>query len=319
MTRAIKIYLVRLKEIFQNIGSFPYTFILNHLKFWIFSLRVNLKISNELYERKHNIYILKWVEAKYGNLFPSKFPQSQHTKINTIKELPIWVCWLQGEKNMPELIQLCYNSIKRNANGRPVKFISSDNIEEYIEIPAFLKEKLKKGFIGYANYTDVLRLMLLYKYGGTWIDSTIYLSDKLDDSWRNPLFSSIKLNTQNRQYTISQYKWATFYLFAYPQSPAIKCFMDILLTYWKDDHKKIIDYFLIDYVFEILYRKNFEFKKCIDSTPYNQEQVYDLQKKLNSPYQKIKLFNKSTYIYKLNRKAQIKSGNTIYQYLKNIK
>ena len=316
MIKSLKIYFVHLKEILQNIGYFPVRVILSHLFYWVASLRFDLNRANGLYEHKHNEYVLKWLERKYGFIIPQTFQESVRPDLK-LEDLPIWVCWLQGEKDMPDLVKTCYDSIKKNSGGRLVRFISLDNIEKYIEMPVFLKAKFDKGFIKHANYSDILRLMLLYKYGGTWIDATIYLSDKLDDSWRNPLFSSIKLNPLNRQYTISQYKWATFYLFAYPQSPAVKCVVDVLLAYWKDGHKKTIDYFLIDFVIELLYRKNPEFRNCIDTIPYTQERIYDLQGKLNQqlcPEQPP--FYDGTYIYKLNWRTKICGNNTIYTYLK---
>lgn len=313
----IKIYLVRLIEIFKDFKYFKFSFCVHYIWFWIISLRFNLSKSNILYEKKRNKYILNWLDIKYGKLFPHNFSCKQEIQNINFQKLPIWVCWLQGKKNMPDIVQTCYKSIKNNANNRPVFFISIDNIEEYIDIPQYLKDKLNAGYIKYANYTDILRLMLLYKYGGTWIDATVYLSSILDDKWRNPLFSSIKLNPHNRQYTISKYKWATFYLFAYPKSPAIECSINILLSYWKDGYKKTIDYFLIDYVFELLYNKNSDFRKCIDTTPFHQEGIYELEEKLNSQYKEgIKIFGNKTNIHKLNWRTKIKEGNTVYNYLK---
>lgn len=315
--KALKVYLVRFKEIFENAVSFSYVFY--HIIYWLISLNFDLQKSNISYEKKHNKYVLNWLNSKYGKLVPSNFSSSSLYRCDC-KNLPLWVCWLQGEDEMPSLVKTCYKSIKRNSNGREVNFISLKNIDSYIDIPDNLKEKYNKGIIGSANYTDILRLMLLYKYGGTWIDSTIFLSGILCDSWRNPMFSSIKLDPVDKPYTISQYRWATFYIFSCPKSPAIECLINILMAYWNDGYKKSIDYFLIDFIIELLYMKNKEFKECVDSAPYNQENVYELQNKLNMVYSdNLKLFNDNTYIYKLNRRSIIEDGNTVYKYLEKIK
>ena len=29
-------------------------------------------------------------------------------------KIPIWICWWQGEKKMPDLIRICFESVKRN-------------------------------------------------------------------------------------------------------------------------------------------------------------------------------------------------------------
>ena len=316
--KALKVYLVRFKEIFENAVSFSY--VLYHIIYWFISLSLDLQKSNISYEKKHNKYVLNWLNSKYGRLVPSNFSSSSSLYGCDCKNLPIWVCWLQGESEMPRLVRTCYNSVKRNSNGRKVNFVSLKNIDNYIDIPNKLKEKYNKGIIGSANYTDILRLMLLYKYGGTWIDSTIFLSGILCDSWRDPMFSSIKLDPVDKPYTISQYRWATFYIFSCPKSPAIECFKNVLMAYWNDGFKKSIDYFLIDFIIELLYLKNDEFKECVDSTPYNQVNVYELQNKLNMIYSdNLKLFSSNTYIYKLNRRSIIKDGNTVYKYLEKIK
>lgn len=320
MIKSIKVYLVRLKEIILDFKYFKFEYCAYNIWFWIISLRFNLSKSNILYERKRNEHILNWLDMKYGKLFPCNFSRKKEIPYINPQKLPIWVCWLQGEKNMPDIVRTCYESIKSNANNRPVFLISIDNIEKYIDVPEYLKDKLNAGYIKYANYTDILRLMLLYKYGGTWIDATVYLSSILDDNWRNPLFSSIKLDPKDKKYTISKYKWATFYLFSFPESPAIECFINVLLSYWKDGYKKSIDYFLIDYVFELLYNKNIDFRKCIDAIPFHQEGIYDLQEKLNSQYKEgLNIFDNKTNIHKLNWRIKIKEGNTIYNHLKDVR
>ena len=45
-----------------------------------------------------------------------------------------------------------------------------------MELPGYIVEKWGKGQIPAALFSDLLRLQLLIKYGGMWIDSTVFCS-----------------------------------------------------------------------------------------------------------------------------------------------
>ena len=59
----------------------------------------------------------------------------QHTETNQIpigETAPIWVCWWQGEEQMPELVKQCYKLLKRYSGRHPVKLLTKDNYQKYI-------------------------------------------------------------------------------------------------------------------------------------------------------------------------------------------
>lgn len=43
-----------------------------------------------------------------------------------------------------------------------------------MEFPKYIEEKWKRGVITHTHMTDLLRLELLIRYGGTWIDATVF-------------------------------------------------------------------------------------------------------------------------------------------------
>lgn len=63
-----------------------------------------------------------------------------------------------------------------NNPDKEVILISYDNLEEYVHFPDYILEKWKKGQITNTHMTDLLRLELLIKYGGMWLDATVYCS-----------------------------------------------------------------------------------------------------------------------------------------------
>ncbi|MCR5400437.1 MAG: capsular polysaccharide synthesis protein, partial [Treponema sp.] len=98
----------------------------------------------------------------------------ENAEIIDSKSSPIFVMWLQGgEDVMPEAVKMCFNSLKKRCNTHPIYLISEKNLAEYIDLPPKINEKFKDGRISRAFFSDIVRASLLYKYGGTWIDSTV--------------------------------------------------------------------------------------------------------------------------------------------------
>ena len=95
-----------------------------------------------------------------------------HTRSNKV-----WFFWMQGIEEAPEIVKFCLKSLKRNLADRDIVVLNSSNIKEYVELPDYINVKHEKGIISHAKFSDLLRLELLIKYGGTWIDSTVYCSD----------------------------------------------------------------------------------------------------------------------------------------------
>lgn len=91
----------------------------------------------------------------------------------------VWICWLQGIENAPEIVQNCYASVKYWLGDKEIVVITSENMAEYVSFPDFIIEKYKKGIISNAHLSDLLRLELLIRYGGLWLDATTYLTGKL--------------------------------------------------------------------------------------------------------------------------------------------
>lgn len=147
---------------------------------------------NYRYKFFHNIFI-KRKNKKY--IEPYKFLNKYSYSINNVldkstenndDEMPIWQCWLQGTNNMPDLVKICMQSVKKFNPNRKIIILTEENIKDYIKLPDYIIEKYKKGIIPKPQFSDILRLSILKEYGGVWIDATIYLTGKLPEG----IFSS---------------------------------------------------------------------------------------------------------------------------------
>ena len=88
----------------------------------------------------------------------------------------VWFCWLQGLDDAPEIVKACLHSQQALLRDREVVVLSEANYADYVNLPAFFVEKYKAGLVPRALFSDVLRLELLTRYGGTWMDATVLVT-----------------------------------------------------------------------------------------------------------------------------------------------
>ena len=95
-------------------------------------------------------------------------------ELNT-QEIPniIWIYW-DPLVNSP-LVEICINQIKKLHTDFEVNVLNKYNLNEFLpEITPLRKD------LPFANYADIIRLALLKKYGGIWIDSSVLITEKID-------------------------------------------------------------------------------------------------------------------------------------------
>lgn len=92
----------------------------------------------------------------------------------------LWVYWdtLKGE--LPSLIKLCNESVKKNCSKSfDVVFLNVNNIQQFLPEITEYKEHIDR--LQIEHKVDLYRIMLLYKYGGLYIDAdTIVLKDPIE-------------------------------------------------------------------------------------------------------------------------------------------
>ena len=134
------------------------------------------KISNIAHKRKDK-WILEYLKRQLHEVIVK---YKNDAEIGVYEDsTPIWVCWWTGEETAPDLVKQCIHSIKKRAGKHPVIFIDQNSYLSYVSIPKYMLEKVEKGDMGMAHLSDYLRVSLLEKYGGLWLDSTIFCSDTI--------------------------------------------------------------------------------------------------------------------------------------------
>lgn len=185
---------------------------------------------------------LNWVAYRILNIRYNKYLK----KIPVYKSMgeqsnKVWWCWFQGEQEAPELNKACLKSLRDNLTDREIIVITLDNYKEYVNIPDYIIEKFNRKKITYTHFSDILRTELLVKYGGTWIDSSVYCTKYNKDFFDIPLFMfSSFMNNDSSIYSSS------WFITSEKNNPILLTVRDLLHKYWKDNNY-LLHYYLFHF------------------------------------------------------------------------
>lgn len=143
-------------------------------------------VEKKLLKHSKHLYFKTVISQKSGakNII-KKYKEASTGKSPIDKTCPIWICWWQGEANMPDIVKVCYASAKHHAGQHPVILITEQNYQEYATMPDYILQKVKNHEISLTHFSDMLRINLLKEHGGIWADSTLLFTRDVD-SIMNP-------------------------------------------------------------------------------------------------------------------------------------
>lgn len=277
----------------------------------------NSSLFHKLHHFKYRLvvkYLYKNNEetiSKYKNK-DIKNGDSSHLILNSKY---IWICWWQGYDNAPQLVKACINNIKKHSSGKTVIVIDQYNYSNYVEINKSIIDKINKSIFSITFFSDILRMNLLSKYGGIWIDSTVFLNENVSELNKYELFT-VKHDLYS-SWHVCQGKWTGFFFGAGKNNLGIKLVSEILNNYAISENY-LIAYLLVDAVITVAYENVISFKKQIDAIPVNNKKIFCMEKLLNTPAKNFRIPSKINKLsYKRKYINEINGLNTVYNLLIN--
>ena len=167
--------------------------------------------------------------------------------------------------------------------------------------------------------SDVLRFRLLEKYGGYWLDATVFFSDDIPMQYFSGDFYCQRMaGTKDSLREACKSNWCGFSMAGPAHSPVFR-FMNDAFDKWWANYDKIIEYVLIDYMLMTGFSHVPQIHAIIDAVPNNNEEIFSLYKKLNEPYSdelyaeltRVNVMHKLTYKMDL-RKETADGQPTLY-------
>lgn len=189
-----------------------------------------------------------------------------------------WVMWWQGEDNMPPLVKKCYDNSKKWCNN--ICLITKDNYKDYLELPLDVEKKIDSGHIKMAQLSDIIRVNLLYNYGGLWIDSTIFLNEfDFNKSLKNPYWT-VKGKDFSKGKYVPRGRWRGFIQYSQKEYTVQFFMVTMFNEYWRKENR-LINFFLIDYFYFLAYKHNIGgFGETIDFIESSSDDIYKLDELL---------------------------------------
>lgn len=226
----------------------------------------------------------------------------------------IWLCWLQGYENAPLIVQKCKESVLKHNMKYKIVVIDNTNVDDYISIPLHIKTKHDQGIIPHAHYSDFIRVSLLAKYGGTWIDSTIFMSDSLPNYVTNPDLFFFQTDYVGNTYG------GCCLLSACPNNPIVIQEKELLSEYWSRENR-LVSYSIFHLFWAMIINYNKENRLCWESIPFVPSAIIELiQKDMFKPFsqERFDQITAITPIHKLTYKFSpelTQLDNTFYKHL----
>ncbi|MCH5315960.1 MAG: capsular polysaccharide synthesis protein [Eubacterium sp.] len=248
------------------------------------------------------------LNRKYKHLIAKKeFDKSDcEDKSNTI-----WVCWLQGIDNAPELVKICYESIKYHCKDWNIVLIDKTNLFDYIQLPDYIVKKWEKGIISNTHFSDMVRMDLLIRYGGLWIDSTTYLTAPIPEYVTSDDFFVFR----NGWFNNEMINFGSWFIYSKKDNILLLETQNLLFEYWKKKNY-LNQYFLMHIFFRMVSDHYFDEWQAVKY--YNHINQHVLAMELDKKYdeKRMKQISKLTPIHKLSNKIDIASFDKESYYYK---
>lgn len=164
-----------------------------------------------------------------------------------VPKQPVWVMWWQGFEEAPAIVHACLRSLERHADGRTVIRLDQSNVSQYTDLPASIREAWGAGLITTTHLSDLVRLNLLARHGGLWVDATVYISWGLDEIWKSGRLITNRQQASDQHENISAQRWSA-YLLGGDGLRDVWSFAEHLLEQYWVSHTSLVHYHLIDYV-----------------------------------------------------------------------
>ena len=219
----------------------------------------------------------------------------------------IWLLWFQGWDNAPQLVLQVRDSWLYHNPDADIRLLDEKEIKKYTDYQFPDDAKLPAK-------SDILRIILLKKYGGIWVDATMLCLDSLD-KWISNVETSKFWMYHGRNnactFTLSQL------IISYPNEYIINKWYDKVIDFWSVSRTKY-EYNWLDLLFHDLYNSNLKFKELIDKIPNvkcEPEYIHNYLQTIVYEYnlEKIEeIISKKPYFIKLNHYGKLTTNTNAW-------
>lgn len=261
------------------------------------------------YDKRHKS-VLAYLKNNYGEII-RKYKNNFSADLEGNISKQIWMFWWDGKEQMPEVVRLCVNRMQKEFSGFQITILDASNLKEYISLPDYVFKAIEDKKLSLTHLSDITRMSILAKYGGIWMDATIFpllgFSKWCEDHLTNNIVTGKR--EENNNLFVSDYKWTTYFcggkknflLFSFVRDMLLKCV---------EQKKPFVDYYYMDYSIALAYREFDLVRRNVDSMEYNNQNAEKMLKIINEKYEKevFEQYCQNTYFFKLSWKGELKEA-----------
>lgn len=171
--------------------------------------------------------------------------------------LKIFTYWDSGFDQAPAIVQICNRRLKELHSDSELVHLNANTWQYYVDLPDGVLAKLPPNK---AHFSDVLRMALLARYGGIWLDATCLPTQSLTKS-----FNSLVGDAGFFTYHSSIARISNWFFCTTGDNYVAKLMYEMLAAYW-EEHEHALHYFVFHQIFEVLYYLDERFKAIWDSS-----------------------------------------------------
>lgn len=263
-------------------------------------------ISFSLYEKYVYNYLNRFFEP-----ITKKLDENSVGIVKTYPQKPVtvWTLWWQGELSAPELVKVCLDSQREAFKplGIQVVVLTQENWKKYISLPKHILNKVSSGTITLTHFSDIIRAELLRKYGGIWIDATVYCTKPVPASILQRDFFTVK--TCEKSDALTRRRWTGFLMGGKPGMLLFNYMTEAFHYYWRTKNA-LAAYLLIDFVIAIAYERFPSVKEKIDQVEVSNPELRSMLRNLNKEYEQEEWekLTAETVFLKLSYKSEFNGG-----------
>lgn len=228
-----------------------------HITNWLWKDKLSRRICrNNAFGEYKMSYLQRY--ADFAKNLKAEKPEFIETPRSEEK---IFTLWFQGEQNAPEIVKKCFKSI-RDIYGDRFVILSDETLYDYIQLPEYIMQKWKDKKIVAANFSDIVRIELLYQHGGYWFDATDFLTSPIPDFIeKSPFFMFVTSDVFFPHMFVQ-----TCFMRGKKRDALMGMWRSLVHEYWKKE-EMACEYFLVHMLLKLLVRENSEAARLFSEMP----------------------------------------------------
>jgi len=221
----------------------------------------------------------------------------------------IFVYWAQGFDSAPPVVQMCRDQLMALHGTDVVVSLDDTTIADWVDLTP---DVVRRASTFLTQYSDLIRVALLARHGGIWLDATVFVTQRVDDSV-DALANGGFFTFRYRPARIASWLMA-----ATPGNYVVSAMLEAQLRYWRE-HDRVLSYFMFHDTFEALWFLDDEFRRIVEDAPFIRPD-WSLAHRIGAPYDPDELSNLlgRTFAHKLTYKQpDAMNRGTILRHLRD--